>query len=947
MNFEDFFAEAHAIKVKKHPWMEECSFVTGTRENLEGIIDHCLQSPDGHCALDLETTGLDTRVFNGKTVDTTVGVCLCPDGKTGYYIPLAHKEGAEHNVPWALFVKEFQRLVDAALNGKLVFDLHGGNFDMEFLEFNGDVPLGEQCWDKPGCWDDTEILAYLENPRRRNKQLKVLSEEHCGVTQIRIHELWGHDTEQKGFSYDFSQLDPSREDVTLYGGGDGIATYRLRKFYAPKVLEQDEFGNSQKHIYTIEKACIVATRWMRRNRIHIDRERVRELIFLGQAEWFESIQEVYTSASEILGRDVKPGYYKFLEDEWVPEDTENLLEGQLIRAKAQAASRYPDPLGTITLKGPSGITRTYPKIYDINAPQQLGQMFEEMQVPGLHYTDKSGQVKTAKEELDRVVKEAEDRFPFMSKIKRFREISKALSNYLLPMLNQSEEMDDTIAINFRGQKVDTGRFATPAKGKKIQGWPQMNLQSIPASYDPGRPECMRRLRECIVAPDEFFIVGIDYAGVELRLVTNLSREPKWLTEYFRCSSCAQTFPAGEPGVTPDAPPPRCPNCGSDKIGDLHTLTALSVYGEDAAEKPGWKQLRQAAKAVNFALCYGGGGSAVVRACGVDKNEGWRIKRLFDETYSVLQGWWAQQIQQAQKQKYVMTAYGRKYPVPDIDHKDGGFRSKAERNAVNGPIQGTSADITKLSMALIYKECKKRGWLDLVRMTITMHDELVFEIHRSVLEEAIEVLKKLMTRSTIILNMKWPVPLTSDVEIGHSWMVPWDLNSMRAGEVRFKGNKKYKKPEEAAANGLDWESLSSFPEDLAPYFKVQSFGAVPSPSPSVGAPTETPPNAPPEASPPAVPTTPTAPSPAAEAPPAGLKKGDVFRYILSSPLTLGTMRHLARVILRCRDRGTKILHVVSRDGTNLTEMPEWAEHVSTDPILVNEKEFFFLARDRGL
>ena len=126
----------------------------------------------------------------------------------------------------------------------------------------------------------------------------------------------------------------------------------------------------------------------------------------------------------------------------------------------------------------------------------------------------------------------------------------------------------------------------------------------------------------------------------------------------------------------------------------------------------------------------------------------------------------------------MTAFGRRYPLPDIDHELGGFRSKAERNAINGPVQGTSADITKISMGLVYKECKARGWLDKVHLLITMHDELDFEIDDDILAEAIDTFVGIMNRNAALLRLKWPVPLTSDVELGPNWTVPWGLNKIR-------------------------------------------------------------------------------------------------------------------------------------------------------------------------
>lgn len=950
MDWMDFVGDARTVKVKRYPWMDECKFVLGTKDNLSDIIDHCLQHP--RVATDLETTGLDNRVFDGCTKDRIVGLCLCPDGVTGYYIPLRHQTNTDSNVPWPLFVKQFQRLVEASLAGKLVFVFHGGQFDMEFLEFNGDTPLGGECWDKSDCWDDTEIEVYMTDSRRRDKRLKSLSEEECGVKQLDLDDLWSEEERSRpGFRKDFSLLDPTWEGTLLYGGGDGIATWRLDAKFYPQCVEPDKFGHSLRRIYKIEKACLAATRWMKRNRIKIDRPKVIELTKLGQQEWFDSIMAVYDSAQELLGRDVMPGYYKQLRDTFDPTDMLNLKDEQIQRAQAIYQRQYPNPMDQITKIGPDGKPHVYPYVYDVNAPQQLGVLFQEMGVPGLVYTEKSGQVKTSKDILDTIVETTGSRFPLMGKIKRFREVHKALSNYLMPMLQESEPSDDTIAINFRGHKVDTGRFATPAGKQSVPGWPNMNLQSIPAGYDPNRPECMRRLRECIIARDGKFLIAADFSGVELRLVTNLSREPKWLEEFFHCSTCDRKFPQATSQVTPDPPPPRCPNCESDKIGDLHTLTGLMVYGEDSVDKPDWKKLRQNAKGANFSLCYGGGGSAVSRSTGCDMQEGWRIKNVFDTTYKVLRSWWAEMHALGRKREYVLTAFGRKYPVPDINHADGGLRSKAERNAVNGPIQGSSADITKLAMALIYQEVKKRNWMGKVLMTITMHDELVFEIDGDILEQAIEVIKNIMCSNRVLLGQLWPVPLTSDVEIGRSWAVPWDLNAMRAGEVRFSGDKKFSKPEKAAEAGLDWDKLSTFPASLAPHFKHKTYAGL---KELLGLPAEPKPqSAEPAEAPPEEPEVPEEPSASPEAaitkgPPSGLKAGSMFTYNLQCALSYANIGKLAQVILHCRNKGTRHLRLVARDGTVLNDTPEWDTYIAKGHlVLVNEVQFWHLAQAQGL
>lgn len=960
MDFADFLVANQFPQVKKRAWMDERQFILGTPENLPGIIDACIES--GRYAMDLETTGLDNRVFalpSGvkRTVDQIAGICLSPDGIRGCYIPIMHmapgndgvKVPLECNIPMTVFVKEFQRLIQATEAGKTVAVFHNGKFDQEFLQFNGTgTSWGE--WDKSGTWDDTLILCYLGNSRKRDKRLKSLSKELLGIDQIQLAELF---PEQYEGPMDFSTLDPQEEGVLWYGGGDAICTYLLYPKLAGAVIDADTDGKTQAGIYKIEKVCVAATRWMERNRIHIDRTKVMELVQLGQQEWFESIMDVYAEAEKILGRDVMPGVYHVLKDTFVANDVTNLLSAQITRAEAKAKGLYGHIQGKIHKNG-----RDWPIIYDVESPQQLGPMFEEMNVPGLKKTEKSGQVKTSKDELERVIEETGSQFPFMRKIRRFREVNKALATYLYPMLLDSDPTDDTMRINFQGHKVDTGRYSTPAKEssrddsnrERMVGWPQVNLQALPSTADPKRPACMTRLRECITArpvpsgKPKKKLVAIDYAGVELRLVTNLSGEPKWLSEFFHCSGCDRVFDRPKrsniDSLTPLAPPARCPNCGSDKIGDLHTLTALEIYGKDAISRPDWKVVRGHAKGTNFALCYGGGGQAVQRATGVDKNEGWRIKNQFDRTYKGLSSWWTSQHAVAKQFGYVRTAFGRKYPVPDIHSDDRGFVEKAKRNSINGPIQGTSADITKTAMALIYKEMKRRGWLDKVLMVITMHDELVFEIDLDVLEEAIQIIVHLMVENEYILSRNWPVPLTTDVEIGDDWTVPWDLNGMTYKEVRFIGNKKYKDQSKLPADQV-WDQLSSWPEDLRPWFKAAQSSGDPTPDDGNtgggGSPVVTTPQVKaPEMDTPKIPSTLMA---ARMATVAGHRPGEPWTYRLKTNLTILTMHRLADIIHHCRDSGTSVLHLEDANGTSLDA---WAGYADVDQVRVSPNQFLWAA-----
>jgi len=800
------------LKVQPKKWMVDGThrLIRATVETLPGIVDMCIAS--GIYSLDLETTGLDNRVFDGETVDKIVGACVSPDGVSGYYIPARHKKGEQHNIPWSFFKAEITRL----LASPAVAVFHKSKFDQEFLEFPGGEPFGDFYDVKK--WECTLITAYLRNTRQKRFGLKSMAKNELAMDMIELPELFPEGGSED--KLDFSELDPSMElswtppptpgcpnpapivwePVTYYGASDAIATWKLWPKLSPDVLNPSDGNGNQNFVYNIEKMCLTATRWMERARIMTNGVKARELIRLGQKEWLSSLEEVYKAASEMLGRDVRPGFYKLLtgaveghDNKFDPDEVSPSYQERLEGYRKEALRHNLDPLvktgkktvvetlrksvPSLTVKGATEEVE-FPYVYDVLSPQQLGSLLRECKVPGLSVTEKSGQVSTAKEELDRVLEEQGDKYPFAGKIKRFRETGKALSTYLLPLIEDCAA-DGSLRVEFNGHKVDTGRFAAEgSKNPKKDGGTRFPFHGTPSTYDPKRPECLARIRECIVARPKKKFVSIDFSGVELRIATNLSQEPKWLREFFHCSGCDHMYPSGDGTSTPEAPPPFCTVCGSDKIGDLHTLTALALYGADAQKRPDWKVLRGNGKTTNFALLYGGGGQAVDAGIGCGKQEGWRIKDQYDKNYRVLSGWWKQQHAYARKWGYVTTAFGRRYPLPDIHEENSFFRSKAERNSTNGPVQGTSADITKIAMALVYKECRNRGWLDKVHLLITMHDELDFEIDEDILAEACDLFAKIMNRNPAILRLNWAIPLTSDVEIGDDWTVPWNLVKIR-------------------------------------------------------------------------------------------------------------------------------------------------------------------------
>ena len=612
-----------------------------------------------------------------------------------------------------------------------------------------------------------------------------------------------------------------------------------------------EYVDAPEHsesIYNLEKMCCIATAWMHRCRVYIDPKRAMESAIEGQRLWWESLLEVYKGASKILERDITPSFVKIMRDGSrgliEPFDPSAISEGGsatykviVQEARRYAQSMFPDPVQKITksvaLLGKSAGTEkvNFPYVYDVLSPQQLGLLLRELGVDGLQASEKSGQVVTKGEVLDEVIEENSEKLPFMKKVKSLRFLLKALSQYLIPFI-EDVGPDGTLKPKFDQFSADTGRFSCKTNKKPHivrDGGCRVPFQGIPAygKDKDKKPAIISYMRDCIsVRKLGWWLVAIDFSGVELRLVTNLSKEPLWIKAFFECSDCGQQYPREMSEDNIPAPTPTyCTNCGSDRIGDLHTVTAVAFYGENAKNLPTWKDLRGNGKGCNFALSYGGTGKAVQRTIGCSPKEGEDKYKTFTSTYKTLASWWSRQHKFAHKHGYVKTAFGRVQPLPDINDGDYRKSSKEERKAVNGPVQGTSADITKLAMSLIYKEVKKRGWFDKLKMILTVHDEIVFEIHEDVIGEAIPILTQIMARNKGIANQGWEVPLLVDVEIGKTWGVPYDLKDLKRGYkeklvpdgVDEEGKKKYK------------EERVPVPESLAKIFYVQDSEAASPPT----------------------------------------------------------------------------------------------------------------------
>lgn len=374
--------------------------------------------------------------------------------------------------------------------------------------------------------------------------------------------------------------------------------------------------------------------------------------------------------------------------------------------------------------------------FNIGSAVQLGEiLFEKM---GYRYPDKrktaSGQYMTDTATLEKI----SDDYPIVKKIVKYRGLEKSLGTYITNLLKNCDE-EGCIKLSFNQSGTDTGRFSSPGgKGLNVDGYCGVNIQSIPSNYEEGVPD----IRKALVARPGFKIVAMDYSGEELRIATNLSREPKWL----------DAFVNGD--------------------GDLHSATGRIIYNRQEITKAE----RQTAKTCNFLTMYGGGHKGLAVQAKISENEARKILTQFFAGLPKLKKWIDLEHAKARKQKKVRTALGRVRPLEIFyDSDDRISQARGDRCAVNTKIQGAGADIMKVALVKVHNWIRSNDLEDEIKLLITMHDEIVFEMPEDKLHIYIPILNKIMKLEDVLQKkLNWPVALSIDAEYGDSWHVDHDF-----------------------------------------------------------------------------------------------------------------------------------------------------------------------------
>ena len=345
--------------------------------------------------------------------------------------------------------------------------------------------------------------------------------------------------------------------------------------------------------------------------------------------------------------------------------------------------------------------------FNIQSPKQLGEvLFEDLMLPSGKKT-KTGWSTNAD-----VLEKLRGKHPIVDEVLEYRMLTKLKSTYAEGLLKVISD-DGRIHTSFQMTVTDTGRLSSR----------DPNLQNIPI-----RKKLGAQIRGMFVASPGKLLVDADYSQIELRLLAHISGD----------ETMRQAFLSGE---------------------DFHAVTASQVFDTPLSEVT--PTLRSRAKAVNFGIVYGISAFSLAQDIGVWPNEAKAYMEAYLSKYHGVREYMERIKEQAKRDGYVTTLYGRRREMPELRSSNFNIRSFGERVALNMPIQGTAADIIKLAMVRVYDRLAAEGLR--AKLLLQVHDELIVECPEEEAEQAGRILREEMENAAQL-----SVPLTAEVHSGRSW-----------------------------------------------------------------------------------------------------------------------------------------------------------------------------------
>ena len=308
-----------------------------------------------------------------------------------------------------------------------------------------------------------------------------------------------------------------------------------------------------------------------------------------------------------------------------------------------------------------------------------------------------------------------DRHPIINEILEYRGVKKLLSTYIEPFPNYISPVTGKVHTTFNQALTATGRLSSS----------KPNLQNIPIRTERGK-----EIRKAFVPsrPDGV-IVSADYSQIELRIMAHLSCDAHLIN----------AFRNGQ---------------------DVHAITAAKIFGIDLSEVT--PEQRRIAKTANFGIMYGISAFGLSQRLKIGRAEAKKIIDDYFANFPSISSFINDTLTSARENGYVETIFGRRRYLPDINSKNGTVRSIADRNAINAPIQGTSADIIKLAMINVDRRIRKEGLQS--RMVLQIHDELVFDAAVSEVSRLEQIVREEM-ENVVELS----IPLTVECNYGNNWL----------------------------------------------------------------------------------------------------------------------------------------------------------------------------------
>jgi len=347
--------------------------------------------------------------------------------------------------------------------------------------------------------------------------------------------------------------------------------------------------------------------------------------------------------------------------------------------------------------------------FNLNSPKQLEEvLFERL---GLQ-AGKKTKGKTGRSTDNEVLTGLAEEHEIARLLLDYRGLAKLKSTYT-DALAKLTDKQGRVHTSYNQAVTATGRLSSS----------EPNLQNIPIRTDEGR-----RIREAFIAPTGSCILAADYSQIELRVLAHLSGDPVFCDAFSRDE-------------------------------DIHTRTASEVF--EIFPEMVSSEMRRQAKTINFGIIYGQGAFSLAKQLGVARNVAEKFIAAYKERHCGAITFLDSCIASAKETGYVTTILGRKLPIADITSSNGNLRSFAERNAINYPIQGSAADIIKQAMLGVDRAIRTEGLQS--RLIMQVHDELVFEVIESELEQMRELVNREMSQAVAL-----KVPLKVDINWGKNW-----------------------------------------------------------------------------------------------------------------------------------------------------------------------------------